>query len=102
VNRASQISVQRSGVQRVALVCLLLVACFSFAESTHFHSIASPDGERHCNFCLLVHANSAAAPVSAGIAALDLLPTQILQAEDCKTTTLLRGSDLDIRPPPLV
>jgi hypothetical protein len=84
------------------MVCLLLITCFSLAEATHLHSVTSPNGERHCDFCLVVHANSAAAPVSAGVAALDLLPTQILHTEDCKTTSLLRGSDLDIRPPPLV
>jgi hypothetical protein len=102
VKRASQISVYSRRVRCLALACLLLIACFSFAEATHLHTLASPGGERHCDFCLLVHANTAAAPVAAAVAVLNPVPTQIIHSEDCQVRTLLRGSDLYIRPPPLV
>ena len=89
-------------VQRLALACLLLIACFSFAEATHLHSVASPDGDRYCDFCLVAHAGIAAVPVASAAIAVQVTPTQVLRTEDSKPTAILRGSDLYIRPPPLV
>jgi len=102
VKKSNQPSVHSKVVRRVALVCILLITCFAFAEAVHSHPISSSADSR-CDFCLAVHANAAAAPVaSVAAVVLSLVPTQILRTEECKATSLFRGSHLYSRPPPSV
>jgi hypothetical protein len=103
VKASKRVAAQNWIMKPVALACLLLVTWFAFAEATHFHSISSSGSEEHCEFCVVVHANAAAVPVaSVPVVVLDLAPTQVFPLEECKAKSLLLGSDLSIRPPPLV
>jgi len=101
VKKSNQPSVHSKVVRRVALVCILLITCFAFAEAVHSHPISS-SADNRCDFCLAVHANAAAVPIASAVVVLSLAPVQILRTEECKATSLFRGSDLYSRPPPSV
>jgi|SRR6266852_4301787 len=102
MRNANQVAVQNWKVRGVALVCLLLISWFAFAEATHFHPIKLSGSEERCDFCAVAHANAAAVPVVSTVQVVpDLAPTQVLCAENCTSKSLLHGSALYIRPPPL-
>ena len=100
---ANQRPARHSFSKTLVVICVLAIVWFSFAAATHFHPISASGAEGHCEFCLVVHGNAAAVPVvSAPIPVLNQVLTQVLPAEEYNPKSLLPGSDLYIRPPPLV